>query len=313
MDAQSLLQNIEAIEHSPGVDSVVVARNGKLVAEGYFNGYGRDTMHDVRSASKSITSALAGIAIDQGLLTTQDTLGDSVYQLDRYDNWEVRKGSVKLIDLLHMSSGLACNDWVGSSPGNEEKMYRSADWPKFVLDLPMVTDPGEHSSYCTGGVVLLGSIIATQSGMRLDEFAATYLFNPIGIQTVEWRRSPDGSATGGGGMRLKPRDAAKFGSLYLDGGMWLGSRVLSESWVIQSQERVTTLGADAYGLLWWKRKFVVRGAEQECLFASGNGGNYIFVLPSERMVVVFTGSNYNSQLGGQPIDLLPAKILSTLR
>ena len=313
MDAQSLLANIQSIEDNLGVDSVVVAKNGRLVAEAYFNGYGRDTVHDLRSASKSITSALAGIAVDQGLLTTQDTLADSVYQLDRYDNWDVRKGSIKLIDLLHMSSGLACDDWVASSPGNEERMYRTADWLKFVLDLPVIANPGEQSSYCTGGVVLLGSIVATRSGMRLDEFAATYLFDPLGIQTVEWRRSPDGSATGGGGMRLKPRDAAKFGSLYLDGGMWLGNRVLSESWVIRSQERVTTLGADAYGLLWWKRKFLVRGAEQECLFASGNGGNYIFVLPSERMVVVFTGSNYNSPLGGQPIDLLPAKILSTLR
>ncbi len=313
MDAQGLLANVQSIENYPGVDSVVVARNGKLVAEAYFNGYGRDTLHDVRSASKSITSALAGIAADQGLLTTEDTLADSIYQLDGYDNWDARKGSIKLIDLLHMSSGLACDDWVASSPGNEERMYRTADWLKFVLDLPMIGNPGERSSYCTGGVILLGSIVANRSGMHLDEFAATYLFNPLGIQTVEWRRSPDGRATGGGGMRLKPRDAAKFGSLYLDGGMWLGTRVLPESWVVQSQQRVTTLGADAYGLLWWKRSFFVRGAQQECVFASGNGGNFIFVLPSERMVVVFTGSNYNSRLGNQPFELLPEKILSALR
>lgn len=311
MDTQRLISGLESIKDGSyaGVDSVIIARNGRLVAEAYFNGYGSETLHDLRSASKSITSALVGIAVEQGAFSTEDTLANLIYRLDEYDNPDERKAAIRVIDLLNMESGLACDDWHLSSPGNEENMYQTRDWVSFVLDLPMNAEPGTTSDYCTGGVVLLGHIISTSTGMDLDVFADTYLFGPLGIQSVQWRRSPDGRPMGGGGMRLRPRDATRFGQLYLDNGVWGDERVMDVQWVEESKQRVTSLGQDGYGLLWWKRDFQVRGEMQEATFASGNGGNYIFLFPLENLVVVFTGSNYNSALGNQPFNILYLHIL----
>jgi CubicO group peptidase (beta-lactamase class C family) len=314
---QQLLMGLEAIRAGqyPGVDSVVVVKNGKLVAEAYYNGFGRENIHDLRSASKSITSALAGILIAQDALSVDDTLAD-LFDLRNYKNFDSRKAEIKIINLLNMNSGLACNDWDSSSPGNEEKMYQSKNWVKFILDLPMELNPGESfSRYCTGGVIVLGDIIAKNSGMKLDSFAARYLFDPLNITNVNWRRSPNGDAAGGGGLRLRPRDAAKFGQLYLNEGVWNNQQVINPEWIEASKQKMTTIYTgveNGYGLLWWKRNFTVRGEIQEVLFASGNGGNFIFLFPNENLAVIFTGSNYNTALTDQPFNILTNYILPSL-
>lgn len=317
MDAQQISTAFERIRNGTyrGVDSVVVVKNERLIAEAYFNGYGEDTLHDLRSASKSITSALVGIAVEQDFLATEETLDDFITGLDGYQNPDPRKASIKVVDLLNMSSGLACNDWDQFSPGQEEKMYRTLNWIKFVLDLPMEANPGERARYCTGGVILLGHMITIRSGLNLDDFASLNLFGPLGIDNVWWRRSPNTLATGGGGMRLRPRDAAKFGQLYLNDGVWNDQQVLSSHWVEESKKSPATLVTqipEGYGLLWWKRSFLVRGEMQEAFYASGNGGNYIFLFPEENLAVVFTGSNYNSDLGNQPYEILEELLLPAL-
>ncbi|MEO8018994.1 MAG: serine hydrolase [Pseudomonadota bacterium] len=315
MDAarvSAALQSIRDGQYS-GVDSVVVARNGRLIAEGYFNGFGRDSLHDLRSASKSITSALAGIAIDQGHFAVDQRISQYLPRFDSYQHMDDRKRAITVFHLLNMNSGLSCDDADPASPGNEERMYGYDDWVKFILDLPMAHAPGELASYCTGSPVVLGSIIATRSGMGLDAFAAAYLFAPLGIQSVSWRRMADGSATGGGGLRLRPRDAAKFGQLFLDDGVWSGARVVPASWVETSRRRVDAIGRDSYGFLWWKRSFVVGDFTRESFFASGNGGNFVFVIPAEKLVVVFTGSNYNTAAGNQPFSILAEQILPAIR
>jgi CubicO group peptidase (beta-lactamase class C family) len=296
-----------------GVDSLLVARHGRLVAEGYFNGYARDTLHDLRSTGKSVTSAMAGIAIEQGLFGVDDPIAQHIPQFDRHDTMSARKRAIHIYHLLNMNSGLECNDWESGSKGNEDRMYDARDWVGFILDLPMAHDPGVASSYCTGGVVVLGYIISQKSGMALDAYANSYLFGPLGIRDSGWRRSPDGAATGGGGLRLKPRDAAKFGQLYLDGGTWNGARVVPEAWVQRSQQRVNRLGGDSYGYLWWKRAFSRASGNVESYFTNGNGGNYVFVIPSLELVVVFTGSNYNSPLGDQPFSILVDRVLPAVQ
>ena len=295
------------------VDSMVVARHGKLVAEGYFNGFGRDSLHDLRSTGKSFTSALAGIAVDQGLFGVDDPISQHIPQFDRHDNMSARKQSIQVYHLLNMNSGLECNDWDSSSRGNEERMYDKQDWVGFILDLPMAFDPGQATQYCTGGVVVLGHIISRESGMALDAYANSYLFGPLAIRDAEWRRSPDGAATGGGGLRLRPRDAAKLGQLYLDGGTWNGTRVVPAAWVDVSQQRLYALGRDRYGYLWWKRSFSRPSGNVDSFFTSGNGGNYIFVIPSLDLVVVFTGSNYDSSLGDQPFTILSDRVLPAVQ
>jgi len=114
-------------------------------------------------------------------------------------------------------------------------------------------------------------------------------------------------------MQLRPRDAAKFGSLYLNGGRWNGVPVVPDQWVEQSKVEVERLGANGYGLLWWKRQMLVPGTDQSGFFAWGNGGNFIFVIPAHRLLVVFTGSNYNSDRGDKPFEILDRSILAAIR
>ena len=307
IDSSLLRASMELIRDGrfPGVDSIVVARHGKLIAEGYFNGFGRDTLHDLRSTGKSFTSALAGIAIQQNALALDDPISQIIPGFDGFQNMSDRKRAITVRNLLNMQSGLDCNDSDPSSPGNEEKMYPTRDWLKFILDLRMIDDPGaEPAMYCTGGVIVLGDVISRRTGMRLDDFAGAYLFGPLAIRDVEWRRSPDGAATGGGGLRLRPRDAAKFGQLYLADGAWNGARVVPAAWVRKSRERVTTMQGSGYGFLWWQHLFA-RGAGNVISYhTSGNGGNFIFTLPDLDLVVVFTASNYN-----QPSSDLPYTIM----
>lgn len=313
LDPQALIAVLENIRNGdyPGVDSLIVVRNQRIVAEGYFNGFGRESLHDLRSTGKSFTAAVAGIAIDHGLVSIDDTAAQHIPGFESHQNLDQRKLAITLRDLLHMRSGLECNDWDPASRGNEERMYQARDWIGFVLDLPMVAAPGTLSSYCTGGVVLLGHILAMRSGVGLDDLTQTLLFDPLDIRHSSWRRSPDGRATGGGGLRLRPRDAAKLGAVFAAEGEWNGVRVVPEAWVQATRERVTTLRGDGYGYLWWKRSFAHRGALLESAFTSGNGGNFIFTFPQAELVVAFTGSNYNDPGTDLPFFLVP-RVLAAL-
>jgi CubicO group peptidase (beta-lactamase class C family) len=306
-----LMEDLRANEY-PGVDSLVVVRSQRLVAEGYFNGFGRESLHDLRSTGKSFTSALAGIALEQRLVGLDDPISQHLPGFENYANVDDRKRAITLRHLLHMSTGLECNDWLPSSAGAENHMYNRRDWVKFVLDLPMIAQPGTLPAYCTGGVIVLGHILTLRSGMTLDVYAQSQLFDPLGIQHSIWRRDADGRATGGGGLRLRPRDAAKFGAVFVNEGVWNGARVIPETWVLHSRERINTLGPDGYGFLWWKRTYVHGSLPLEAVFTSGNGGNFIFTFPSHELVVVFTGSNYDSPLTQQPFDLV-RRVIAALR
>ena len=278
---------------SGGMDGIVIVRNDRLVAEAYFNGYARDTQHDMRSVTKSFTASLAGIAIEQGLITLEDTLPQHITRFAEFDRVDERKRSIRIVDLLNMQTGLDCDDGIDSSPGNETHMYRHDDWIKYILSVPMQATPGTYASYCSGGVTVLGSIIAARSGQKLEEFARVRLFDPLNMGSVRWLHSPLGVTNASSAIQLRPRDAAKFGNLFLNGGRWYGVQVVPQAWVERTAQRHTAIRGGPYGWLWWKSDFNVRGAAQPGMFASGNGGNMIFVLPGERLVVVITASNYN--------------------
>jgi CubicO group peptidase (beta-lactamase class C family) len=314
MDANRVLAAMQSIRDggAPGVDSLLVVRNGRLVAESYFNGFTRETLHDLRSTGKSFISALAGIAVEQRLIAVDDPISRYFPGFDNYANMDADKRAISVLNLLNMNSGLSCDDWQPGSPGQEEKMYDTRDWVKFALDLRMLDHPGTTFRYCTAGVMLLGHVVSRASGQSLDDYAQTWLHNPLGIRDSIWRRSPDGQATGGTGYRLRPRDAAKLGALYANEGVWNGARVISETWVMRSRERASTIGDQGYGYLWWKRTFTGNAAPLECFHTSGNGGNYVFVFPALELVVTYTGSNYNSSLSDQPLRLVPA-ILSAVQ
>jgi CubicO group peptidase (beta-lactamase class C family) len=288
-----------------GVDSMVVVRNQRIVAEGYFNGFDRDTVHELRSSGKSFISTLVGIAADQGLVGIDDLLAQHIPDFESYRNVDADKRAITLRHLLNMSSGLDCDDWTASSPGHEEKMYDSRDWIKFMLDLRMIAAPGTRTNYCTGGVVLLAQVVAQRSGMALETYAQQWLLGPLNVQDSVWRRSPDGRATGATGFGLRPRDAAKLGALFANEGVWNGTRVVSESWVMTTRQSPTALRSQGYGFLWWKRKYPHGSRQLEAIFAAGNGGNFVFIIPSHELVVAFTGSNYNSPRSDSPLDIMP--------
>lgn len=306
LDTAQLSSIFEAIRDGryTGIDSMVVVRNQRIVAEGYFNGFDRDTVHELRSSGKSFISTLVGIAIDQGLLGLDDPLSQHIPDFEGYRHVDADKRAITLRHLLNMSSGLDCNDWDPSSPGNEEKMYDSRDWIKFMLDQRMIATPGTRSNYCTGGVVLLAQAVSQRSGMALETYAQQWLLGPLNIQESVWRRSPDGRATGATGFGLRPRDAAKLGALFVNEGVWNGTRVVSESWVMTTRQSPTTLRSQGYGFLWWKRNYQRGNTQLETVFAAGNGGNFVFIIPSRELVVTFTGSNYNTPRSDTPLEIM---------
>ncbi len=280
------------------VDSILVIKSGKILIEEYFNGYDRDKLHEIRSAMKSIGSALMGIAIDQGYITgVQDRLYAYFRELEPLQNWDVRKNEITLANVLNMTTGLDCDDMDNSSAGNEDNVLEATDIARFMLDLPVVYGPGEHWAYGTGSAHLIGAVIESATGISVQEFAKTYLFEPLNISQYKWKTS-GGIAHTGGGFWMLPIDMAKFGQLYLNKGRWHGEKIISEEWIDESSKTHIQVTNDfGYGYFWWKRIFYIDGRPFPAFSAQGNGESHIFVFPDLELVVVLTGSAYEEIYG----------------
>lgn len=308
------------------IGSIVIARHGKLVYENFFDRSEASALRDTRSATKSITDILAGIAIDKGLLSGVDATILSFFpDKQPLQNADPRKAKITVEDFLTMSSPLECNDWNEFSRGNEERMYIMEDWIKFTLDLPIKgfapwekkpkdAPYGRSFSYCTAGVATLGGVLERATKTPVPEFAAKNLFAPLGIQKVEWQYSSLGLALTGGGLRFQSRDLAKIGQLYLNGGAWNGARIVSERWVkISTQPHARIDEETEYGYLWWLKNFKAGEKSYAAFFMSGNGGNKVAVFPGLDMVVVLTSTNYNTHgMHEQTEKLLTDYILASL-
>jgi CubicO group peptidase (beta-lactamase class C family) len=289
------------------IGSVLIARHGKLAYEGYFDGDAA-TLRDTRSATKSITGVLIGIAIDEHKLSGVDAkvLALLPESARRIQNPDPRKSAITVEDFLTMSSPLECDDWNDASRGNEERMYLVEDWAQFILDLPIrgrmhtgeqVEAPpyGRYFSYCTGGVFTLSEVLEKTTGARTDRYAREKLFQPLGITNVEWVYSPLNVPQTGGGLRLASRDLLKVAQLYLNGGEWQGKRIVSEAWVHRSTEPHAQIDETTeYGYLWWLKSFKSGEKSYPAFFMSGNGGNKVVVIPALDMAVVITSTNYNA-------------------
>lgn len=288
------------------ITSLLVARHGKLVHETYLEG-DAGTLRNTRSATKTVTGMLAGIAVDAGLLPGVGARVAPFFpELSPLKNPDARKGAMTVEDLLTMSSILECNDWNPYSRGNEERMYPVEDWVRFALDLPVrgfmrgqepATQPyGRDFSYCTAGVVTLGAVVQKAAKRPLDAFAEERLFRPLGVARAEWAYAPLGLAMGGGGLSLTSRDLLRLAQLLLNGGTWGGKRVLSEAWVKETLRPHVRIDEKAeYGYLIWLRAFGPTGRERRVAYMSGNGGNKIVLVPDLDLVAVLTSTNYGAK------------------
>jgi CubicO group peptidase (beta-lactamase class C family) len=307
----------------PLTHSVLVARSGNLVVEEYFYGYKRDTMHDMRSASKSITSTLVGLAIDRKMIESSHAAVLPFFPEYRsYQFWSPAKVEIRIRDLLTMSSGLDANDSdreSAAAEGTYQSQTLQPDWIKLALDAPMTAEPGSRVIYGSANPLILGGILDNVVGERVEWFAEKNLFGPLGIERYSIYMDPMGVPYMGGGMHLLPRDMLKIAQMYLDGGRWQGRRILSASWIEESFDKYGRLepldrNGNEYGYLWWHETYEVNGESIDSIEARGNGGQYIFVVPELDVVAVITSGNYRGGLAmtRQPQSIFEQYVLPAL-
>jgi CubicO group peptidase (beta-lactamase class C family) len=298
------------------ITSVIVARDDRVVYERYFDTAGAEALRNTRSATKTVTGMLVGAAVDRRLLRAESPVLPFFKDRLPVANPDPRKERITVEDFLTMSSLLECDDENEFSRGNEERMYLVEDWVKFTLDLPIKGFPGWQPkpqqspygrawSYCTAGASTLGPLLERATKQSVPAFAQAVLFKPLGIESVKWQFQPLGSAMTGGGLQLRSRDLLKLGQLYLNNGRWQDQQVISEAWVRRSVSPHAHAREDTdYGYPWWLQTFQVHGQNIRTYGMYGTGGNKVYVLPEQRVVVVVTTTNFSVDGAGALTDEL---------
>ncbi|MBX2872410.1 MAG: beta-lactamase family protein [Saprospiraceae bacterium] len=288
------------------ITSVLVAKNGQILYEKYYNGRDQNSKHNTRSATKTMATLLMGIAMQEGHLKSEK---EKIYKYLKHklpaQNQDPRKENITIEDLLTMSSILECNDWNSFSRGNEERMYVIEDWTSFLLDLPIRSYPfepkpaeqpyGRAFSYCSAGAAAVAEIVQAAVGMKLDQFAKKHLFGPLGIKDYKLDYSPEGTLNTAGGSQYRSRDLLKLGQLCLNEGEWSGQQIIPAAWLKKATSPKARIqeGID-YGYLIWLREF---GKENsyKTFYMSGNGGQKVLAIPALEVAVVITTTNYNNR------------------
>ena len=298
------------------ITSVLIARHGKLVFEKYFDGDAA-SLRNTRSATKTVTSILVGIALDRHLpIGVDQRIMPFFTDKQPIANPDPRKDQITVEDLLTMSSIAECDDWNDASRGNEERMYLIEDWIKFYLDLPVRgyrrgDTPKDHPyeryfSYCTAGVATLGAALEKATHTPTEQFAQKHLFDPLGITQSKWVYSPLNVTFTGGGLELRSQDLLKLAQLYLNGGKWNGAQIVPEAWTkVSTQPHAQIDDHTEYGYLWWLRTF----NGHRVLYMSGNGGNKVGVVPDLDLAFVITSTNYSTRGMHEQTDKILAEYI----
>jgi len=308
---------------------LLVIKNGHLVAEGYFNEGSVDRQNLLQSASKSFTSALVGIALERGCLKSVDQKMMDFFPEFADSVRDARKAQITTRDLLQMRAGYP---WEESTPELWDALL-SGDYLRRTVDFALVSDPGAEFNYSNLSSHFLGVIVARACGVDLAGFAQEHLLSPIGARLGQWRTDRDGYRIGGGEIHLTVRDAARFGQLYLDDGVYEGTQVVPAQWVQESltrysddvsgvvDARTSNLGRyfrdRGYGYQWWSSQV----GEHRVDFAAGHGGQYIVLVHDLNIILVVVGDPFylvhtseswkheqaNLNLVGKFISSLPAE------
>lgn len=322
----SLLLKKAAAEISQGkygeVHALLIYKDGKMIFEEYFPGHqykwegpnhhgdminwDKTMRHGVKSVSKSITSLCIGIALDKGFIKS---VGQSVFDYLPDHQHLKRDGKEKITieHLLTMTSGLEWGEWNASLSSKQNDIvgiwFQEKDPVSFILEKPLIKDPGTTFNYSGGNTILLGEIIRHASGMDLAAFANKYLFKPLGIDIADWSlRYKNGVIEAGGGLEITPRDLLKIGALCLNRGLYDGQSIVSEQWIEKCSTPYSAntnifipghfSGSHGYAYSWWLKSYKKAGKEYKMFHAVGWGGQDLIIIPKLNMVVVFTGGNY---------------------
>lgn len=302
-----------------GLHSVLIEHKGDVLAELYFDGederWGRplgvrthtaDGLHDLRSVSKSVTSLIYGIALEEGLVPGLDE--HLVAQFPDLSDLadDPARARILVRHALSMRMGTKWNEELPySDPRNSEvAMEQAADRYRFVLDRPMVDEPGKKWVYNGGATAVIARLIADGTGMSIDDYAQAKLFKPLGIERHEWVAGRDGVPAAASGLRLTLRDMAKIGRLVLDGGTWAGRQVVPAAWLEASlTPHAEAEGGLRYGYFWW---LAAEGDPPHWVAGFGNGGQRLMVSQANDLIIAVFAGNYNQPDAWQ----LPVKIIT---
>lgn len=326
-DSKTSMLQLTELEHLiskdslPNTHSVLIATQGKLIYENYFNGYTEHIPHDMRSASKSISSAIVGIAKDKSLFkSVEQSIFDFLptkYQPQK----DSLKAKINIQSLLTMSSGLDAIDYGinanPKSPAVEDNYQKTKDWTATILATKMINSPNSKANYGSANPYLLGVAMDSILSEPLALFMDKNLFQKLEISNYVMFADLNGNPYFGGGMYLTPKDMLKFGALYLNKGKWKTKRILSRMWVKNSLRNYLALentkDKNGYGYLWWHHSYQDKGKAVESIEARGAGGQYIFIIPSLKAVVVITSGNYRNGKTQQPEMIFEKYILPYLK
>jgi len=306
---------LTALEKDENADlhAVIVIHKGELIAEHYYNGGDSQTLVDVRSAGKSVTSLLFGIACDQGAIAS---LQDPVAKY-----WPDAKsspiGSVRLVNLLTMRTGLAADGNDPESFGYEDNLDAAENPLSFVLSVPSIEKPGTRYRYNSLSAYVSGMVIGRATGKGLEDFARENLFEPLKIERWNWQKDRAGYTKGQGNLFLTARGFARIGEMVLNGGSYNGRQVVSSKWIEESlKSRFDISGSDpyasGYGYYWYQQTYNWKGRFIEGFFASGNGGNKIYVIPEIDLVVSVMSRAYGKRYGQRRSEEILKAILAEL-
>jgi CubicO group peptidase (beta-lactamase class C family) len=309
IDSPSLERAFQEAAELPFVFSILLVRHGFLVAERYFHGASTAQARSIHSVSKSLTSALVGIALREGYLQSLDQKLLDFFPEHGSADLDPRIGEITLRHLLTMKSGFAwsedAEDWEGYSG--------SPDWIAYALNLPLEHPPGEVFSYATPNADLLAAVLAKATGRTTRQFAEATLFEPLGITVGRWDQDSQGHYAGGHDLYVTPRNLARFGYLYLNGGGIGDRQVVPQSWVEESTQpyfvsnvRWGPLEGYGYGYQWWLATLAGRHG----FFGLGFGGQYVIVVPTLDLVVV-TSTNGDSWERSDPQERAILSLVAT--
>ncbi|MEL7533196.1 MAG: serine hydrolase [Bacteroidota bacterium] len=313
---ESLVNDIWDASHRD-FRGMVVIKDDQIVLEEYFFTYMRQTVHDIRSAGKSITALLLGVALKDGLIKDLD---QSVYSLFSSENDSINEDykKIKLRHLLDMASGLDADSDDYRTPGHAGKWMEKDDWKAYLLNVPLKKTPGKQFVYADIHALLIGLAIEEASGMCLRDYAQQKIFDPLGIKQVYWYTNDANQTGAAGNLYLTTLDFAKLGLLITHQGKWGDQQIISSDYIealINSQDyQISNYFslADTYGMLWYKSTRTFGDQAFEYLFASGNGGNHLVVIPSKNMLIALTSSAYGPGYGQGRTYYIMSRILAAL-